>query len=36
MMAAQFLRARGVARVANLRGGIAAWSDEVDPAVPQY
>ena len=36
MNAARFLRGRGFARVANLRGGIAAWSDEVDPAVPQY
>jgi molybdopterin/thiamine biosynthesis adenylyltransferase/rhodanese-related sulfurtransferase len=35
-MAAEFLRAHGVARVANLRGGIDAWSDEVDPSVPQY
>lgn len=36
LMGARFLRARGFARVANLRGGIAAWSEEVDPAVPQY
>ena len=35
-MAAEFLRAHGVSRVANLRGGIDAWSDEVDPSVPQY
>ena len=35
-MAAEFLRAHGVQRVANLRGGIDAWSDEVDPSVPQY
>lgn len=36
LMAAQFLRARGITRVSNLSGGIAAWSDEVDPSVPQY
>jgi len=34
--AALFLRARGIQRVANLRGGIDAWSAEVDPSVPQY
>ena len=33
---AQFLRARGFARVANLVGGIDAWSAEVDPTVPRY
>jgi len=36
MMAAQFLKAHGFARVANLRGGIDAWSGEVDPSVPRY
>lgn len=36
LMAAQILRRHGIARVANLSGGIAAWSDEVDPSVPQY
>jgi rhodanese-related sulfurtransferase len=36
MMAARFLKQRGFERVSNLRGGIAAWSDEVDPSVPQY
>jgi adenylyltransferase/sulfurtransferase len=35
-MAAEFLRERGVRRVSNLRGGIDAWSDEVDPSVPRY
>ena len=34
--AAEFLKARGLEHVSNLRGGIAAWSDEVDPSVPQY
>ena len=36
LMAAQFLKERGLERVANLSGGIAAWSEEVDPSVPQY
>jgi adenylyltransferase/sulfurtransferase len=30
------LRARGFSRVAHLRGGIDAWSVEVDPSVPRY
>jgi rhodanese-related sulfurtransferase len=34
--AALFLKERGLERVANLSGGIAAWSEEVDPTVPQY
>lgn len=31
-----FLARQGFARVYNLAGGIAAWSDEVDAAVPRY
>jgi adenylyltransferase/sulfurtransferase len=34
--AAEFLRAAGFARVANVAGGIDAWSEEVDPNVPRY
>ncbi|HEY9871437.1 MAG TPA: rhodanese-like domain-containing protein [Candidatus Obscuribacterales bacterium] len=34
--AAQFLRENGFTRVANLRGGILAWADEVDPSLPRY
>jgi len=34
--AAQFLRESGFASVANLVGGIDAWSLEVDPSVPTY
>lgn len=30
------LERNGFAEVINLAGGIAAWSDEVDPSVPQY
>ena len=34
--AAEFLRSAGFSRVANVAGGIDAWSEEVDPAVPRY
>ncbi len=34
--AVEFLRAAGFERVFNLRGGINAWSREVDPSVRQY
>ena len=34
--AAQWLRRAGYDRVANLAGGIDAWSVEVDPAVARY
>ena len=30
------LETRGFARLLNLRGGIDAWSCEVDPSVPRY
>jgi rhodanese-related sulfurtransferase len=30
------MRERGYDRVAHLRGGIDAWSREVDPSVPRY
>jgi sulfur-carrier protein adenylyltransferase/sulfurtransferase len=35
-MVADFLRASGFRRVSNLAGGIDAWSEEIDPSVPQY
>ena len=35
-MAAQWLVGQGFTRVANLAGGIDAWSCEVDAAVPRY
>jgi rhodanese-related sulfurtransferase len=31
-----FLRKAGFKKVKNLRGGILAWSDQVDPSVPKY
>jgi adenylyltransferase/sulfurtransferase len=34
--AAEFLRAAGFGKVANVAGGIDAWSQEVDPNVPRY
>jgi monothiol glutaredoxin len=34
--AAEYFLAQGFTRVANLRGGIDAWSSEVDPKVPRY
>jgi rhodanese-related sulfurtransferase len=36
MRVAQFLSAQGFANVANLAGGISAWSQAVDATVPQY
>lgn len=32
----RFLRERGFSRTYNLHGGLRAWSDEVDPAMPKY
>lgn len=34
--AVQFLKRRGFAVVKSVRGGITAWSDEIDPSVPRY
>jgi sulfur-carrier protein adenylyltransferase/sulfurtransferase len=34
--AVQFLQKAGFRRIWNLKGGILAWSDEVDPSVPKY
>ena len=33
---AEFLKQSGYPRVANVAGGILAWSDEIDPKVPKY
>ena len=34
--ACDILRAAGFRRVRNMKGGILAWSDRVDPSVPRY
>jgi len=34
--AVQFLQKAGFKKIWNLKGGILAWSDEVDPSVPKY
>ena len=36
MRALEFLRQAGFRKLKNLRGGIDAWSREVDPSVPRY
>lgn len=36
MKIAEYLAAHGFSRVANLTGGILAWSAEIDPSVKQY
>jgi adenylyltransferase/sulfurtransferase len=33
---AEFLKQAGYERVANVAGGILAWSDQIDPSVPKY
>jgi adenylyltransferase/sulfurtransferase len=35
-MVCEFLARSGYSNVANLAGGILAWSREIDPTVPQY
>ena len=35
-MAVEFLRRNGFPKARNLRGGIIAWSREIDPSVKQY
>jgi len=34
--ASEFLRQAGFRKIWNLKGGLLAWSDEVDPSVPKY
>ena len=34
--ALEYMREKGYERLWNLKGGILAWSDEVDPSVPKY
>ena len=35
-MAVEFMRRNGLPKARNLRGGIIAWSKEIDPTIPQY
>jgi adenylyltransferase/sulfurtransferase len=34
--AAAFLREHGFGNVRNLKGGVLAWVDQVDPSQPKY
>ncbi len=34
--AVEFLKRNGFSRIRNLKGGILAWADQVDPSVPKY
>jgi adenylyltransferase/sulfurtransferase len=34
--AAEFLRAQGFRNVLNLKGGVRAWAEEIDPSLPTY
>ncbi len=34
--AVELMRERGFTRAYNLKGGVLAWSDEIDPSMPQY
>jgi adenylyltransferase/sulfurtransferase len=36
LKALQFLREQGFKYVKSVKGGITAWSEEVDPGVPKY
>ena len=36
MQVASFLKHHGFSHVANIMGGIDAWSREVDPSIPRY
>ena len=36
LQALQFLRERGFQRLKSVKGGISAWSEEIDRTVPKY
>jgi rhodanese-related sulfurtransferase len=36
LQAAHFMHATGFARVRSLRGGVEAWSVQIDPSMPRY
>jgi len=31
-----FLKSQGYTNLTNIKGGIQAWSQEIDPTIPQY
>jgi rhodanese-related sulfurtransferase len=33
---ANFLLSHGFKKISNLRGGVAAWAEQVDPSMPRY
>lgn len=35
-MVTEFLRKNGFDKARNLKGGILAWSDQIDPTIPKY
>jgi len=35
-MAVEFLKSKGYSQIANVKGGIQAWSEEIDPRIPHY
>ena len=36
MRVTQFLRANGFGQASNVAGGIDAWAEQIDPAMPRY
>ena len=34
--AVEFLMKAGFGKIHNLKGGVLAWSDQVDPSMPKY
>ena len=36
LQVADYLQRAGLSRVYNLSGGIAAWADHIEPAMPRY
>jgi adenylyltransferase/sulfurtransferase len=36
LKATQFLRQQGFDKIKNLKGGILAWADKIDPGMPKY
>ncbi len=36
LKAVQFLRQQGFQKIKNLKGGILAWADQIDPSLPKY